>query len=98
MPKIILYSYLLILKSYLNGRVFRVRIGEDISENYSINAGVPQGSVLGPLLHVLFAADFPTNNETTTVTFADDTVTMAVNKKPVTFSYFYFSKVKLLLL
>ena len=39
-----------------------VRHGETISSLERIRAGVPQGSVLGPTLYLLFTSDLPTSN------------------------------------
>jgi hypothetical protein len=46
-------NYFLLLKSYLHNRHFRLKVGNDYSELESIHAGVPRGSVLGPLLYLL---------------------------------------------
>ena len=40
-------------------------------------SGVPQGSVLGPLLYALFTADVPQHNSTVLSTFADDTAILS---------------------
>lgn len=71
--------YVLLIESYLHERKFRVHHGEAISNIKPIAAGVPQGSVLGPLLYVLYTADIPITGGNPIATFADDTATLASN-------------------
>lgn len=71
-----------ILKSFLQQRHFIVQSGEALSDLCPIQAGVPQGSVLGPTLYLLFTADLPTSESLTTGTFADDTAILAAHSDP----------------
>ena len=59
-------------------RHFRIKYEDEYSKLNKIEAGVPQGSVLGPILYLLYTRDIPENNEVTIATFADDTAIMAV--------------------
>lgn len=71
-----------ILKSFLEQRLYFVQYEEAQSNLYPIKAGVPQGSVLGPLLYLLYTADLPTSESLTTGTFADDTAILAAHSNP----------------
>jgi hypothetical protein len=71
---------LYLLKSYLTNRHFRVSREDSCLELKLIKAGVPQGSVLGPVLYLLYINDVPTISNSTTVTFADDTAVMAIGE------------------
>lgn len=61
-----------LLKSYLLNRTFNVHLGNTVSDTFSINAGVPQGSLLGPILYIIYTYDLPTTNRTFSSVYADD--------------------------
>ena len=50
-------QYAEILESHLAGRFFRIKQGDAYSELKEIQAGVPQGSVLVPVLYLLYTSD-----------------------------------------
>ena len=46
-------------KSYLSNRLFRVNLGNCYSDSSNITCGVPQGSILGSLLFLIYVSDMP---------------------------------------
>merc|ERR1712015_204550 len=52
----------------------RIKVGDHISEEFEINAGVPQGAIGSPLLYKLFTYDLPEleEEEEDGANFADD--------------------------
>ncbi|KAH0814286.1 hypothetical protein GEV33_008505 [Tenebrio molitor] len=62
-------------KGMLSNRSCRVKVHNNLSNLIELKAGVPQGSVLSPLLYIVFCSDFPISGtfRTKTRMFADDT-------------------------
>ena len=63
------------VKAYLQDRKQQVLINGSVSKSLTVHSGVPQGSILGPLLFVLFIDDIceMVSQGTELVMYADDT-------------------------
>ena len=61
-----------------------VHVGDELSTCEPVLSGVPQGSVLGPLLFLLFIDDMPVITRNITTLFADDSKLMRNARSPAT--------------
>ena len=66
--------------SYLSLREFRVNINQSLSDSGTITCGVPQGSILGPLLFLLYINDIPQAVDCEILLYADDTCLLFQHK------------------
>ena len=61
-----------VFQNFLSGRTQRVKVDGVFSSSIDVVSGVPQGSVLGPLLFLLYIADLPMLLQNELVGYADD--------------------------
>ena len=64
------------LSSFLDQRTGSIRINQTLSKNFFLMAGVPQGSLLAPLLYIFYIRDMPTKVLQSLISsfYADDTM------------------------
>ena len=69
-----------LIKSFLSNRFQRVTLNGQHSDWTRVNAGVPQGSILGPLFFLIYINDLSTGINSEVKLFADDTSIFSVVK------------------
>ena len=75
-------NFLGLLTDFLRNRKQSVILNEQNSSWTNINAGVPQGSVLGPVLLLIYINDLSDNLQYNPQLFADDTSLFSTIKVP----------------
>ena len=76
-------TFLSTLQNYLSDRKQVVVVDGVKSDVLNVEAGVPQGSRLGPLLFIIYVNDITNNLESDILIFADDTSLLASGNDPV---------------
>ena len=64
-----------LMSSFISDRTITVKINDEMSDKVKLNAGTPQGSVLSPLVFLMYVNDIPVdpmNNQVKISQFADD--------------------------
>ena len=71
-----------LFESYLSNRKQRVVLNGSFSEYSNVLSGVPQGSVLGPLLFLIYINDLEKDIKSNIKFFADDTMLFSIVNNP----------------
>ena len=69
--------------SYLTNRSQIVTINSHFSDPQNINIGVPQGSILGPLLFIIYVNSLPDSVTCKCIMYADDTTLLCSSSDPI---------------
>ena len=72
-----------LLENYLSDRFQRVLLNGQASSWRPVLAGVPQGSILGPLLFLIYINDLPNELKSNAKPFADDTSLFTIVKDKI---------------
>ena len=70
---LVFFTNLSLTEFQVSNRWLRVVLDGKCSQEYPVNAGVPQGSILGPTLFLLCINDFPDDVICNIAIYADDT-------------------------
>lgn len=66
-------AYIKLVSKYLNNRIYQVELSGNFFLEREIKAEIIQGSILGPLLYLIYTANFSKDDKSNIVQFADDT-------------------------
>ena len=75
------------LKSYLRGRKQCVKTNGETSDFNDIECGVPQGSLVGPLLYICYSNDMCLLIQNRLLLYADDSDILVSDQDPSVISY-----------
>ena len=84
-------KYFRILRSHLQCRYLTITCNHGTFSPIPKLSGVPQGSILGPILYTVYTADIPQSPLTTLSTYADDTAIFSTHHNPDTATSFTFT-------
>jgi hypothetical protein len=72
-----------VIKSYLLRKTFKVKYAKVVTQLKEINSGVSQGSVIEPVLYLLYIADLPIALSSTAAIYADDSAILVAHNKNI---------------